>query len=48
MSDDGHAVYRKQHKHPKEQIPLKPGYNPFMTLKEDHIETSFHSLDDRI
>ena len=46
---DSLEVYRKQHKQPNEQIPLKPVlqyHNPTAILEEDYIETSFHPSDD--
>ena len=46
---DSLEVYRKQHKQPNEQIPLKPvlqNHNLTAILQEDYTETSFHHSDD--
>ena len=46
---DSLEAYRKQHKQPKEHIPLETVleyHNPSTTFEGDYTETSFHSSDD--
>lgn len=46
---DSLEAHRKQHKQPKEHIPLETVleyHNPSTTFEGDYTETSFHSSDD--